>query len=365
MRRDPSSFVAVNARSFHPVQLSTSGTTGSPFQFLSDRQTESIEWAFFWRHKSWGGAGLFAPMISLGGKVVVPLKQRRPPYWRYNWAEGILWLSTFHLSAEVMDLYIDKVKRSGVRFLRGYPSNLFIFAQLLRTRNVRLPMTAVFSGSEPLFGYVQDLVEDQFDCRVFDWYGVSERVVTSSQCDQHAGYHVHMENCLVEILDADGPAPLGTAGEVVATCLSNYAMPLIRYRTGDRSAFQTSRCDCGRSLTTLKQVQTKCEDVLTTADGRYVSPSVLTHPFKPIKGIEKSQIVQEEPGVIVVSIVANTSFDSGQKRLLTAGLLERLGEGTSLRLQELSDIPKESSGKFRWVVSRVPHAFNEHLARVK
>ena len=174
-----------------------------------------------------------------------------------------------------------------------------------------------------------------------------------------------MENCLVEILDADGPAPLGTAGEVVATCLSNYAMPLIRYRTGDRSAFQTSRCDCGRSLTTLKQVQTKCEDVLTTADGRYVLPSVLTLPFKPIKGIEKSQIVQEEPGVIVVSIVANTSFDSGQKRLLTAGLLERLGEGTSLRLQEVSDIPKESSGKFRWVVSRVPHAFNEHLARVK
>ena len=170
VRRDPSSFVAVNARSFHPVQLSTSGTTGSPFQFLSDRQTESIEWAFFWRHKSWGGAGLFAPMISLGGKVVVPLKQWRPPYWRYNWAEGILWLSTFHLSAEVMDLYIDKVKRSGVRFLRGYPSNLYIFAQHLRTRNVRLPMTAVFSESEPLFGYVRDLVEDQYDCRVFDWY---------------------------------------------------------------------------------------------------------------------------------------------------------------------------------------------------
>ncbi len=365
IRHDPFSFMARNARRFRPVPLHTSGTTGTPFHFQSDRITEAIEWVFFWRHKSWGGAHLFAPMISLGGKMIVPLKQRRPPFWRYNWAEGIMWLSTFHMTPEVLELYIDKIRRSGLRFLRGYPSNLFILAQHLKSRDLHLPMAAVFSGSEPLFGYVRDLIEDRFQCRVFDWYGVSERVVTSSQCDRHDGYHVHMENCLVEIVDANQPVERGMPGEVVATCLSNYAMPLIRYRTGDRSAFRTVSCPCGRGLEMLEQVHTKCEDILTTSDGRYISPSVLTHPFKPILGIDKSQIVQEDPGFITIKVVANAAFDANQQQVLINGLADRLGENTRIEIEHVSDIPKEPSGKYRWVISKVPHPFNDELAREK
>lgn len=317
------------------------------------------------RPKSWGGAQLWEPMISLGGKIVVPLSQKRPPFWRFNWAEGIMWLSTFHMTPENLDLYIEQVRKSGIQFLRGYPSNLYIFAQHLTKRNVKLPMRAVFSGSEPLFGYVRDLVEDRFVCKVFDWYGVSERVVTSSQCDRHDGYHIHMENCLVEILRGDEPADADELGEVVGTCLSNYAMPLIRYRTGDMSSWCTRACKCGRSLTTISQVQTKWEDILTTVDGRFISPSVLTHPFKPVKGIEKSQIVQEEPDLITIKVVANSLFDSAQQDLLARGLRERLGVEMRINILPVDDLPKEPSGKYRWVISKVPFSFNQQMAQVR
>jgi phenylacetate-CoA ligase len=363
VRADRQAFIARNAKQYKPVELNTSGTTGSPFQFYTDRRTEAVEWAYFWRHKSWGGASLFEPMISLGGRVVVPLSQQRPPFWRFNWAEHVMWLSTFHMTPANLDLYVEQVRRSGLRFMRGYPSNLFIFAQHLQKREIHLPMQAIFSGSEPLYTYVRELVEDRFRCKIYDWYGVSERVVTASQCDQHRHYHVHMENCLVEILRGDEPAAPDELGEIVATCLSNYAMPLIRYRTGDASVANSEACPCGRGLATIKQVQTKWEDILTTADGRLISPSILTHPFKPILGVEKSQIVQEDVRHLTVKIVAGPLFDEAQRALLVEGMQGRVGAEMQIHVETVADIPKGPSGKFRWVISKVPTAFNEQLAK--
>ena len=42
----------------------------------------------------------------------------------------------------------------------------------------------------------------------------------------------------------------------------------------------------------MEDITTKAEDTLTLKDGRLISPSVLTHPFKPLTSIEASQIVQ-------------------------------------------------------------------------
>jgi phenylacetate-CoA ligase len=362
VRADRANFIARNVRSFHPVQLNTSGTTGTPFQFYSSRRTDALEWAFFWRHKGWGGARLWEPIISMGGKVIVPLSQQKPPFWRYNRAEGMMWLSTFHMTPDNLDIYVDQVRRSGITFIKGYPSNLHVFAQHLANRDIRLPMRAVFTGSEPLFEHVRNLIEDRFVCKVFDWYGVSERVVTASQCDLHRDYHVHMEGCLVEVLNDEKPMPLGEFGEIVATSLSNYAMPLIRYRTGDMSALALP-CPCGRGLATIQQVQTKWEHILRMADGRWISPSVLTHPFKPVIGIEKSQIVQEELGSVVIKVVANSHFDVQQQELLLRGFQERLGSEVKVTIVQVSSIPNDASGKFRWVVSNVQSEINQRIDR--
>ncbi len=70
-------------------------------------------------------------------------------------------------------------------------------------------------------------------------------------------------------------------------------MPLIRYVTNDMTALPAGPCACGRALELMDDVTTKAEDVLTLKDGRLISPSVLTHPFKPLDCIEGSQIVAD------------------------------------------------------------------------
>ena len=133
-------------------------------------------------------------------------------------------------------------------------------------------------------------------------------------------------------------------------------MPMIRYRTADVSAISTDACSCGRSLRRIRTVTTKAEDIVVTPDGRMVSPSVLTHPFKPLDQIVKSQIVQDRLDHLIVKLVPSAEFTPEEERSLVRSLRERLGPGMTIDVRLVDDIPREPSGKYRWVISHVDHS---------
>ena len=130
---------------------------------------------------------------------------------------------------------------------------------------------------------------------------------------------------------------------------------MIRYQTSDVTRLLADHCACGRRLGRMANITTKAEDIIITPDGRFISPSVLTHPFKPFDQIIKSQVVQDEVDHVTVSIVASASFTAAQCAELENGLRVRLGEQMRVETRMVDDIPPEKSGKFRWVVCRVPH----------
>jgi phenylacetate-CoA ligase len=73
--------------------------------------------------------------------------------------------------------------------------------------------------------------------------------------------------------------------------------------------------------------------------------------------IEKSQIVQETPDRVTVKIVRRPGYTDEDTRTLVAGLAERLGPSVAIDVAFVDDIPRGPSGKFRWVVSKVPLRF--------
>ena len=123
------------------------------------------------------------------------------------------------------------------------------------------------------------------------------------------GHHLCEEYGITEFLDEDGqPVPAGREGFLVGTTLHNLGMPLLRYRTSDRSALKTAPCPCGRPLPLMEDVTTKAEDLLRLSDGRLISPSVLTHPFKPLDCIEASQLVQTDLDRLVIRLVPTPAY---------------------------------------------------------
>jgi phenylacetate-CoA ligase len=102
-------------------------------------------------------------------------------------------------------------------------------------------------------------------------------------------------------------------------------------------------------------VSTKAEDIVVLPDGRWLSPSAITHPFKPFPEITESQVIQETVHTVRVNLVAGSAFTPSRESQLLAALRERLGDGVAVHIARVEQIPRERSGKFRWVISRVPH----------
>ena len=337
----------------------TSGTTGSPLSVWYDRQMCAENNAQDRRQKIWGG---MKPGDWIGvflGRVVVPPGQRRPPFWRGNVVQHELWFSSFHMSEESLGAYVAEIRRRKLSFLEGYPSTLFILATYLRRTSQVLPMRAVFSSSETLHPVQRDVIEQAFDCRLFDFYGMAERTIFAGECEAHDGRHLAEDFGYTEVVDEAGaPVQSGSWGYLVGTSLHNTAMPMIRYRTNDISRVLEKPCACGRTFRVLDPVTTKAEDVIMTPDGRLISPSILTHPFKPFDQLVKSQIIQTARDRIEVKLVAGTGFTAEQQAELIGGLQARLGSDVHIDVSLVDDIPPEASGKFRWVISRIASPYS-------
>jgi len=131
-------------------------------------------------------------------------------------------------------------------------------------------------------------------------------------------------------------------------------MPLIRYEIGDICSLQSKKCTCGRGHPLLGPITTKAEDIVVLSDGRLVSSSVLTHPFKPLDNIEKSQIIQEDYDRVTVKLVKRPGYEERDTQILLEGLQARLGDSVSISVEFVEDILPGPNGKYRWVVSKVP-----------
>jgi phenylacetate-CoA ligase len=352
---------ALTARNFRRSELTighTSGTTGSPLEFFYDRQVCLIKTVVDWRQKGWAGLHPGDRMAFLHGRVVVPISRTKPPFWKTNWLLNHLFLSGFHMSPENLAAYAKKLDQYRPLAVEGYPSTMYIMARYLLSQNRTYPARAVFTSSETLHPQQRETIEKAFACRLFDYYGVAERVVFATECERHEGKHLNSDFGITEVLGPDGgPAPTGELGRIVATGLHNYAMPLIRYRSGDVTSLKGRPCACGRAFPLMVDVTTKAEDIVTTADGRWVSSSILTHPFKPMHSVAESQIVQEDRRHVVVRIVPLPTYRDDDTRYLIDELAKRLGTGMKIEVEFVDAIERTRAGKFRWVISKVPLEF--------
>ena len=335
----------------------TSGTTGTPMEVLYDAGMMAMTYAALDRQYRWAGCRMarFGDRVAvLRGNIIVPLGQSRPPFWRVNWYHNQLLLSNFHMSPENLPAYFDEMRRFKPTVLDGYPSSVYVFAKVLLNRGERLPLHAVLTSSETLFDFQREAMEEAFQCRVYDYYGAAERVAFAAECGRREGHHLFPVYGITEIVDDAGqPVPDGTEGVMVGTSLQNYGMPLLRYVTSDRTALTGRPCSCGRPLPLMQEVTTKAEDVLRLRDGRLISPSVLTHPFKPLNQIDGSQLVQTDVDRLLVRLIPRHDFTAALGEQLVRDLKARLGDDMRIEIEFVKELPRTKAGKFKWVINEI------------
>jgi phenylacetate-CoA ligase len=363
LRSNPNEFIAknINRRSLFPGW--TTGTTGAPINVLRTRASIAYENAILWRQRRWAGADLSCRRVAVWGtiwnNVIVPASVTHPPFWRYNLAENQLLLSYFHMSEQTLPLYFEKLGKFKPQFIEGFPSTLLTLAQFLERHDSFFDIPSTFTSSEPLYEVHRRQIEDRFRSKIFDHYGQAERVVAAQECPAHNGLHILPEYGILELIKNGRDAKPGDSGEIIGTGLINYAMPLIRYRTGDAARLAEGPCPCGRNMPLLHSIEGRSADRIVTPDGRIIPGDGLMGAFHGVSNIQTSQVVQEDLDHIIVRVVKDKSELAVDGEKLSENLSKCLGKAVKVRIEFVDTIPDGERGKHRWVVSRIAQAHDK------
>ena len=224
--------------------------------------------------------------------------------------------------------------------LYAFPSYLAELLEYCERHQESLPgLGTIFTSSEVLSDGLRHRLMDTFSADVCDVYGNTEFKEVAWQC-RSGRYHINFESTWVETIDvADDEF-----GTVLLTTLVNRAMPLIRYRVGDRVRVSKGECDCGRSGPWLAAVSGREVDMLVLADGRRLSPYLLTSIIELDPGIRRYQIVQDSPSDLKVRYLS--PFDGAvNEAQLGRSLAGVLGESLQIRFERVTGLPRTERGK--------------------
>lgn len=337
------------------LPYSTSGSTGEALYFYYDMQSLAYRSASVIRNQEWLGIRIGDRSSRLWGS---PMDLRKALSFRgrlHAWVNNIMFLSSYDMSDINLESYEKKLNNFKPKLLISYPGPLTVFAEYLIKKNKKIQsLKAIISSAETLFSWQADLIEKAFSCPVYNRYGCREFGDIAQECEKREGLHINADRVFVEILDeALKPVEDGKSGELVITDLDNYGMPFIRYRIGDISSFKKELCSCGRSLPLLDQVEGRTLDVIRAPNGNRLGGTFWTILFKSRPGIKSFQVIQDRLEGITVKYVKNPEAVSIDFAAFKSRIQEKCGKNFKVYFDEVSSIPKTSSGKTRFVVSKL------------
>ena len=346
LRHNPARFVRPRAPgTLLRNTIRTSGTSGSPLSLVQSLEAVIREEAFLQRQLRWTGWRPGQRRAWIRGDIVCAANPPSARYWCHDWFGKVLMMSSYHLSNDTMGGYVDALERHDPVLIHAYPSSIGALAAWLEGRGRRYTgssLRGVLTSSETLEPHVRAALQRSFGVPVFDWYGQAERVVAIGTCER-GSYHVLTDYGGVELLEGeDGLC------ELVGTTLNNPAMPLARYRTGDRVWPGTGGpCPCGRVFPTVEAVIGRQERGVCLPDGRIVTR--LDRVFQGLDAhLVEGQVLYRNDGSFVLRVVGTAGFGTADEAALVAAFRLRVPNVT-VRVEQVGAIPRGPNGKFEFI----------------
>jgi len=352
LRRNPEDFTPGNRNRLLVTRNFTSGSSGKPLELYRDLYSINFENAVLWRQKQWAGIGFSDRIAVLREELVTPFKNRRPPFWRYSAPENKMFISSYHLGRENVKYYVKAIEGFKPLAIEAEPASLYILAKFIKDEGfypLSFSVKAVFTSSEALLNKHKALIEEVFGCRVYDFYGNGERVAGIGTCEEGA-YHLIPEYGIVEFLPLDNNS--GRL-EIVGTNLHNYAMPLLRYRTGDVVEISNSKCRCGKSFQAIKRIEGRLADFLIAHDGKLVYIDACYLMLQGLDNLIETQIIQEDLDNIRIRFIPGEGFSKDDEEKIKSNVKTYMGPSVNVILEKNKEFLYDRSNKFRPFISNV------------
>ena len=355
----------LRARSLPPRRRAfanrTGGSTGQPVDFWQDNvywdvtiATRSYHFSMAGKElgeremKVWGSErDLFAGTIGLKAKLENFVYNRR-------------FEQCFHLPEPQILEIIDHINEWKPKLLWCYRDGIYAIAQYINARGIRIHSpVAVVLGGATIYPFMREEIGKAFGSPVISAYGSREVGAAACECGPGRGHHVAANSHVIEAIGEDERPVMEHEGELAITPLMNFAMPLIRYRIGDRGRLTDRACPCGRGFPVLDALSGRVMEAMTNSKGEHVDGGFILYvlAYMAERGyMSKFQIIQEEDGSITINVVPEAGVVLAEHKTDLDAITDKIqfvmGKDCSVGFVAVSDIPSAASGKYPYVICR-------------
>jgi phenylacetate-CoA ligase len=180
----------------------------------------------------------------------------------------------------------------GSTVLCSTPSYSLLIAEVAEEEGIdlqSLPLRVGLFGAEPWSERMRHEIESRLGLLALNVYGLSEVIGpgVSVECTEKQGMHIFEDHFIPETIDptTGEQLPDGEMGELVFTCVTKEALPLIRYRTRDRTRLIREKCRCGRTTVRMERIVGRTDDMIIVR-GVNVFPSQIESVLLDVGGVE-------------------------------------------------------------------------------
>ena len=354
---------ATNIASERFVPNGTGGSTGEPLRFFDDRNESGWSEAAVFRSQRWFGVDVGDRTAFLWGANFDLTKFQGISGRLKSRGLNLLMLPAWQLSETGSDVFWNKLVDFRPKLLVAYSGAIYNWARLLGTARASIPsLKAIVVSAETLHEDWRIAIEQSFKVPVYNRYGGRDIKFVAQECPRRKGLHINAENSLVEIVRDGRAVAHGELGEVVITRLDNFAMPFIRYRSGDLGMMANTACECGRSLPLLAKIEGRVQDSIVTDDGRIVSGPFFAHIMKDCPDVKEFQVHQLRRTQLLIQIVLDRERRFSSQPRIERIVREYMGQNMRIDFELCDSIPLTRSGKRRVIVSHLSGDAHPHSA---
>lgn len=337
------------------VTMSTSGSTGTPFICYQDSRKKKRVHAEVIYFSEKAGYEVGRNLIYLRA---LTQKCHKPKWLQWLQNEELLDISNLDdMRIKKLLYHIEKASCNGGSTMLGYASTFDAFRDYFRKQNItRLPrsnVVGIISSSEILFDDTRQTLSQVYQCPCVSRYANQENgILGQDEIGKPNVFILNEMNYYFEVLqyDKDEPVEEEEVGRIVVTDLYNYAMPMIRYDTGDIGAMIHVSVG-GVKKRAIHNFGGRKVDIVYDCFGNRLSPHMITNHFWAFPEITQFQFVQLDKTRYLVKVNMEGEF-TRREEMITL-LQSLLGENAIITINMVNEIPVLASGKRKYIENRM------------
>ena len=358
LRANKDRMAAINIPNNQLIAKKTSGSTGVSVEVNIDEASNDWKRAVTIVYDRWSGWDMGEKVGAIWGNPECYQSWRL--YARNLLRTRFIYLDTLKMDEPTMRSFHATLMKKKPAILYGHAHSLFLFARFMESNGLSgIHPRGIISTCMVLHGFERETIERVFGCRVTNRYGCEEVSLIACECP-HGNMHLNCDSLIVEFLRDGKRVQPGEPGAIVITDLTNYGMPMIRYKVGDVGVPSAKTyCPCGCTYPMLDSLEGRVADYVVTPEGQYISGISLTENFAMrLPGVKQLQIVQEKKDLLVFRIVQGEAFSRQTVVDIDQLARERFGSRMNWQIEYVDSIQSELSGKYRFCISKIDNPFS-------